>query len=89
MNPEVERITIRLTATDPSEGVVTITHGEGLVAPSYREREHSSTVSGMFDFKRSGSAEGPPARQEVATPAQEQRQPEQPLHPPTTATPTD
>ncbi len=79
----------RLTAVHTSEGLVTVSPGGGRVAPTYKEREHSSTVSGMFDFKRSGSAEGPPARQEEARPAQEPEQPEQPLRPPTTSTPTD
>ncbi len=89
MTPEVEHLTIRLTAVHTSEGLVTVSPGGGRVAPTYKEREHSSTVSGMFDFKRSGSAEGPPARQEEARPAQEPEQPEQPLRPPTTSTPTD
>jgi hypothetical protein len=89
MTRKVERLRIRLTAARTSEGLATVSPGGGLVVPSYREREHSSTVSGMFDFKRSGSAEDPPARQEAAPPAQEPRQPEQPPRPPTTAIPTD
>jgi hypothetical protein len=89
MTPKVGRLTIHLKAANTSKGLVTVFPGGGRVAPTYKEREHSSTVSGMFDFKRSGSAEDLPARQEEALPAQEPDQPEQPLRPPTTSIPTD
>ncbi len=86
MSPEVTHVKLRAKYAPPNRGSVTVSPGDGRIVPSFRDREHSSTVSGMFDFSRSGSAEAPPDRRAEAPPSSRA---ERPQEPPTTSTPTE
>lgn len=66
VTPKTTSIQVHAIITAPGNDWVTVSPGDGRTIPSFRDREHTSTVSGLFDFSR--PAEVPAVRTPEALP---------------------